>query len=361
MKIGIVLHPFGEKKPAGLGRYILDLTKSLIENDPENEYIVYLKEKPQERPTFAGSNWRVEVLGFGRLWRELGFFFAPKSDVYIFNTPIMPLFFRPKKSIVIALDYAYMVFKPKSAKERFRNWLVFMLNKLALKKATQIVSISEFTKKETMRIFGIKEEKIKVIYPGFWNAGQEPERESIIPLPKKFFLVVGVIKERKNLLNVVKGFAEFKKNKEGNCKLLVAGKKGGWYYEKVVDFVKKENLESEVVFLGFVSDEELFYIYKRAQALVFPSLVEGFGLPVLEAMSCEVPVITSNIGSLSEVARDAALLVDPVKPDDISKAMDKIFDNELLRQELIKKGNERTKDFSFKKGAKEFLNIVKEL
>ena len=130
MKIGIILHPYGEKKPAGLGRYIFDLSKALIENDNNNEYIIYLKEKPDKIPNFLGQNWKIEILGFKMFWLDLGLFFARKSDLYIFNTPIMPFFFRPKKSVVIALDFAYKYFKAKNLKEFiFNKFLVLSLTK----------------------------------------------------------------------------------------------------------------------------------------------------------------------------------------------------------------------------------------
>ena len=121
----------------------------------------------------------------------------------------MPFFFRPKKSVVIALDFAYKYFKAKNLKEFIFNKFLFFANKLALKRADLIVSISEQTKKDVLRFFGVSEEKIKVIYPGFKKICSLPERA--VALPEHFFIYVGVVKERKNLLNIVKGFREFKR------------------------------------------------------------------------------------------------------------------------------------------------------
>ena len=359
MKIGIILHPYGEKNPAGLSRYIFDLSKTLIENDNNNEYIIYLKDKPEKLPVFNGSNWKVEIIGWGKFWLEIGLHKAVLADVYIFNTPIMPFFFKPPKTVVIALDFAYKYFKAKSLKEYLFNKFLFFANKFSLKRADLIVSISEQTKKDILKFFGLSEQKIKVIYPGFKKICSLPARE--VKLPEKFFLYVGVIKERKNLLNIIKGFREFKRNDKTGCKLVVAGKGEGEYYEKIAEFIKNEKIESDIAFLGFVSDNELAFIYKRALALVFPSLIEGFGFPVLEAMDCGLPVITSKYGSLAEVAGNAGILVDPKNTAEISAAMKKIYSDKALRVEMSRKGVLRSEDFSWKKTAEEFFKLFKEL
>ncbi|MCR4283771.1 MAG: glycosyltransferase family 4 protein [Parcubacteria group bacterium] len=359
MKIGIILHPYGEGKPAGLGRYILELTKSLIENDKDNEYIVYLKEKPKIMPEFITSNWRVEVLGLGRFWREIGFFFAPKADIYIFNTPVMPIFFRSKKSIVIALDFAYLYFKPDGIKERINNFLLYKMNSFALKRADKIVSISEATKKDIIKLFNILDKKIEVIYPGFSKICAFPSEEIAVPL--NFFLYVGVIKERKNLLNIIKGFYEFKKENKSDIKLVVAGKGSGAYYEEALSFVEEDDLKEEVVFLGFVNDNQLSFLYKNARAFIFPSLIEGFGMPVLEAMDCGLPVVTSRESSLSEVAGGAALLVDPKDPKEISRVMERVAFDDKLRDDLIEMGDRRVIDFSWKKCASQFIVLLNKI
>lgn len=361
MKIGIILHPYGEKTPAGLGRYIFDLSKALIENDNNNnnEYIIYLKKRPDKMPNFPGQNWKMEILGFNRFWLDIGLFFARKSDLYIFNTPVMPFFFRPKKSIVIALDFAYLYFKPKGIKESISNFFLRKMNAFALRRSDRVISISNATKKDVTNLFDIPEDKIDVIYPGFKKTCSLSERA--VSLPKSFFLYVGVIKERKNLLNIVKGFREFKRGDKTDGKLVVVGKGGGEYYEEVVKLIKIEKIESDIVFLGFVDDNELAFVYKKAITLVFPSLIEGFGFPVLEAMNCGLPVITSKYGSLAEVAGNAGILVDPQNPGEISAAMEKIYSDNLLRHKMSKDGIARAEEFSWQKTAEEFMSIFKAL
>jgi len=361
MTIGIILHPFGEDKPAGLGRYIFDLTVSLLENDKKNEYIIYLKNKPKVLPVFPGSNWRVEVVGFGGLWRELGLFFAPRSDVYIFNTPVVPLFFKPRRSIVIVLDYAYRYSKTRNFKRALGDFLLFRMNKLALKRASAIVAISEFTKKETIRLFGIKKEKIKMIYPGFWNVGKESEREPIVPVPLRFFLFVGVIKERKNVCGIVQGFHKFKQSVNSGHKLIIAGWGSGKYYEKIINYIKNNNLNEDVFIYSQVTGKNLVPFYRKAEALVFPSFVEGFGFPILEAMSCGLPVITAKTSSTGEVAGDAAVLVDPGNSGEIAFAMEKIIKDPGFRSSLMEKGRRRAEKFSWEKTTRDFLDIINQL
>ena len=359
MTIGIILHPFGENKPAGLGRYIFDLTKSLIENDQENKYIIYLKNKPRVLPVFLGDNWRIEILGFSKFWRDLGLFFAPKSDIYIFNTPVMPLFFKPKKSIVIALDFAYKYFESKNIKEKIRNFLLFRMNKFALRRADKIVSISEATKKDIINFFEILPSKIEVIYPGFKNICLLKPKETDVP--KKYFLFVGVVKERKNVFNIIRAFAEFKTRDKEGYKFVIVGKSGGEYYEKILNFISDKKLEKEVVFKDFVDDNKLCHIYKNAKALVFPGLLEGFGFPILEAMACGLPVITSNKGSLSEISGDASLKVNPENIGEISDAMERISKDENLKESLARKGLERAREFSWQKSAQGVLKVIQKI
>jgi glycosyltransferase involved in cell wall biosynthesis len=361
MKIGITLYPYGENSPAGLARYIFDLTKSLVENDPNNEYIIFLKENPKNKPVFAGSNWKIHVLGYGPFWRSVGFWFAPKADIYIFNTPRLPMFFKPKRSLVIILDFAYYVYTANSFS--FKNYinkkLLFVLNKLSLMRASKIISISNATKDECSRIFGTNKDNIEVIYPGFRNICDVPSQE--IDIDKPYVLFVGIVKERKNVYNLVAAFIESKKNDSINHKLVIVGKTGGEYLNRIMDLIRRSGMEDEIIFVGRINDNELSYIYKNADVFVFPSIIEGFGMPVLEAMACGIPVITSAGSSLSEVAGDAALKVDPLNVGEISKAITLLAKDSKAKDDLILKGSIRCKEFSWEKSAHKFINAINKL
>ncbi|HEY4517780.1 MAG TPA: glycosyltransferase family 1 protein [Candidatus Paceibacterota bacterium] len=348
MKIGIVLHPYGEAAPAGLGRAIYEITRSLIERDQKNHYIVYLRTGPAILPTFAGTNWEIKILRGGFFWLDRGLW-GEKLDGCIFNTPIMPLFVKPKRSMVIVYDFAYHYFG--------RHFWLSQLNRFSLKKADHIVAISEYTKRETMKLFNIRPEKISVIYLGFKNFC---ENSTTPPpaIPGKFFLFIGVIKERKNVLGVLQAFNELKKKGNTTHALVIVGKGVGSYYDQIISYRKEHNLENDVKMIGRVTDEELAHYYKHAEALVFPSFIEGFGFPVLEAFACGTPVITSTTGSLPEAAGDAALLVDPADSQAIAGAMELLVSDQRLRDSLIAKGRVQMQKFSWDKMAKAYLDLL---
>ena len=348
MKIGIVLHPYGEEKPAGLGRAIFEITRGLIEFDSKNEYVVFLRKRPKIPLGFKGQNWRIKIGDPKFFWLDRALR-GENLDVCIFNTPIISFFVKPKKSIVIAYDFAYDNFSP--------DYLLKLYHRFSLKAADLIISISEATKKEIVSLFRIPCEKIMVIYLGYDKiCGFQPYPPP--GLPEKFFLFVGAIKERKNVYGIVKAFSSLKSEKRVEPKLVLAGHGKGQYYEKIIRFVKENGLSEKVIFLGQVSDGELSYLYRRAEALVYPSFIEGFGLPILEAMSCGLPVITSTVSSLPEVAGGAALLVDPYDTEAIAEAMVQIIGDPVLRERLIAAGYKQAEKFSWEKTAAELLYLI---
>ena len=402
MKIGIILYPYGEKYTGGLGRAVFELTSALILRDTENEYIVFVKGTPALIPTFPGANWKVECLGRGHFWLER-LRRAPQADVYVFNTPVLPFFFRPKKSIVIALDFVYLyphtyfsqellytssyidtrilrqedyiwkgkygknerkvgvgVYPPtKNIREWFQKTVTRFIHGRSLKRADHIVAISNATKNDAMRFFQILEKKITVIYLGANPICALPKQE--VTVPEKFFLFVGVIKERKNVMNVVKAFHLFFAARR-NFSLVLLGKGGGDYFEAIKRLVREKGIEKNVLFLpGDVNDRTLSFLYQNARALVYPSIVEGFGFPILEAMSCGLPVITAPVSSLPEVAGDAAYYVDPYDAASIARGMEELAGNDALCKELVQKGYIQAKKFSWEKTAEQYLKLLKQL
>ena len=173
-----------------------------------------------------------------------------------------------------------------------------------------------------------------------------------------FILFVGVLQPRKNIPTLIKAY--YKLKKEGiKDKLVITGGKG-WQYKEIFETVERLNLQKEVIFTGHIPDDDLPKLYNAADLFAFPSLYEGFGIPPLEAMACGIPVITSNTGSLPEVVGDAGIMVDPYDIDGLAKAMYEVLNNEGLKEEMVKKGLERAKMFSWKKCAKEVLDVYEE-
>ncbi|MBU3926057.1 glycosyltransferase family 4 protein [Patescibacteria group bacterium] len=356
MKIGIILHPYEEGKMGGLSRYIFELTKAILEIDKNNEYILYTKRRPRLPLSFSGKNWQQATLGFGKFWRELGFLFAPKADVYIFATSMLPLFHKLKKTIVVAHDFPYQYFKADNFKQRIINFFLNYLHKYSLNKADKVVAISKYTKEEIKKLFGVNDNKIIIIYNGFKNVCESKPADMNITKP--YFLSGGSIKLRKNTLGTVKAFNELKKKYNHPHKLIIFGKTGNNYYQEVLNFVKKEGMEKEIIFFGHANDSQLSYLYQNAEALVFPSLIESFGFLVLEAAACGTPVITSKTGGVSEVVEDAAITIDPYNYNEITEAMNQIISDKKLKQELIEKGLKRSKDFSWIKTGQKFIELI---
>lgn len=355
MRIGMLLDPYEEKSPGGLGRCIFQIVQGILKQDRTNQYTVYVKKTPAKMPAFPGTHWSLKPLESKYLWLTGGKAIDRTLDLYIFFTPIIPLFFRPKKSIVLALDFAYLDIPPRTFKDMLSTRLLYLMHRRSLRLATKVVAISHYTKERTMHHFGISADKIDVVHIGFIPPSAHPEP---LQVPEHFFLFAGVLKERKNVAGVVRAFAEFCRQERGDHELLVAGKGGGTYQQTLIALAHELGVEQQVRFLGYVTNEELAYLYTKATALVFPSFIEGFGMPVLEAMSVGLPVITSNQGALAEVAGDAALLVDPNDATAIASAMTVLATTPSRREELREKGLIQASKFTWENTAAKFLNIV---
>ncbi len=356
MRIGIVLNPYGEDKPGGLARVIFEWTKALIEGDKDNLYTVFLKNTPKKRPDISGS-FEVVPLGGGPLWLEG--IKKHKCDVYIFNTPVLPLIYSPAYSVAIAYDFPYKHLRATNLKEFIQYWLTGIYHKWSLRRADKIIAVSRSTKDEVVKLFGINPEKVKPIYHGFKRICLLPEVS--VDVPEKFFFFAGTIKERKNVMNIVKAFQSFKQDKpDTTYKLVIGGKKQGPYYKSIVDYINTYGFSDSVLFLDHINDNQLSYVYKRAEALIFPSLIEGTGNPILEAMDCGIPVITSNIFGPAELGDEgSAVLIDPYKFEEIKDAMVKISSDKSFRDSLIKRGFEQVKKFKWENAVLETLEFIK--
>lgn len=355
-KVGLVLHPYAGEKPSGLDRSIFGYVKNIIENDKsENKYIVFLKHKTEKPPIFSSKNYKVEVINKKYFWLDRGL--SKKDlDVCIFFTPVMPFFVNFKKSIILVHDLGYKHVSPKSLKGRFVNFLMHYIYKMSIRKADKIVAVSLETKKDILKFFSVTADKIEIIYNGCNKICSIIEKQ--VDVKEPFFFYVGVIKPRKNVFNLVKAFAEFKKQDNKNFKLVIAGKGGGEYYDEIINFIKINNLINDIKFLGFVTDEELSYLYKKAYTFISPSLAEGFGMTTLEAIDCGTPAVISDIDVFEEAFSNSVLYFDPQNINDIALKMKEISINESLRLELIEKGKKRAEDFSWEKSANSFIKLI---
>lgn len=360
MKIGIVMS-YVAKNPAGLERFSLDLLKALNVST-DIKYTVYIKKGTDFAKILLDNgiaNVDLVEVGFGKFWKDLGLFFAPRADVYVFNGPIVPFFFAPENFFVILHDFAYRHIKPGSRKEWLKSWLIDVLTRKAINRAKKVITVSNATKKDLMELYGVDSSRIVTIYPGFRSiCSHGGESVPLINLP--YFLYVGTLKERKNVVSVIKAFSLYKQQRKDNFTLVIVGKVNmeNPYVRELYHYIEENNLTDSVIFTGHITDAQMSFVYQHASILVFPSLLEGFGFPVLEAMSCGLPVVTSNNGSLAELSGEAAILVDPLDIEEIAKAMKKIVDDHGFRMKLVASGLERVKIFNWTKTASELERLV---
>jgi len=224
------------------------------------------------------------------------------------------------------------------------------------RKANRIATVSEFTKNDIIKLYGIPPEKIDVVYNGA-NEDFHPLSESEKKLVrakysqgKPFFIFVGALHPRKNLVNLFKAYDSFSNSNSEGIKLIIVGEKM-WWTKEIKAAYEKMNHKDDVIFSGRLGFNELTKVVGSAVALTYVSYFEGFGIPIMEAFYAGIPVITSNVTSMPEVAGNAALLIDPFSIDSITLALKKVSSDENLRNVLIAKGDERKKLFTWQKSA----------
>lgn len=367
MRIGFIAEPYEEKNASGLGYFVLELIRAFLDENKTDEFIIYSSKLfKKER---LSDNARNILIPKGFIARNFWFLKNFKnselmSDVFIFNIPLLP-FKMPKPIKTVNICHELVIDKLKS--KNLKEWLINfirdrILMPIALKEASIIAAISNATKNDILKFYKVDRKKIKVIYNGYndltvFNKGSV-EWDKV---KRPFFLFVGKVKYRKNVHGILDAFISFKRKTGANCRLVIAGGYGDGYYQKLIKKISKNDLLEDVIFTGYVDEKEKYALYKNAIALVFPSLTEGFGMPIVEAMSLGTPVITSNIPSTAEVASDAALIVDPFDIKGLANSMDSIFFDKGMRANLAKKGLERAKMFSWHKTAKEYLDLIKNI
>jgi len=245
----------------------------------------------------------------------------------------------------------------------------------SVKNASKVIAISESTKndiiknyKQSLRADALKvaRENVVVVYPGIKVKSQKLKVKSTMQnisllkekygIEGQFILFVGTLQPRKNIVRLIDAFSRLKRIT--NLQLVIVGKKG-WLYQDILAAPKKFEIEDRVKFLDFVPDEDLSAFYQNAICFILPSLYEGFGLPVLEAMKYGCPVLASNVSSLPEAGGDAALYFDPLNVDDIAQKIEQVLKDNTLRRKMKEKGFEQAKKFSWEKAAEKTLEVLR--
>ncbi len=360
MNIGIDASRAFIKKRTGTEEYSYQFIKNLTKVDTSSHQIFLYVKNNSEIDFNLPKNFVVKKICYNRLWTQIGLSLEMKKnviDILFIPSHTIPII-HPKKTIatIHGLEFKHYP-ECYSARER----LFLGLNTLlSVKWSSKIIVPSENTKKDLIRFYNVDPEKIKVVYHGV--SGIKYPVLSIKHDNRQNFniLFIGRLEKRKNLVNLIKAFEIFKKNIQHstfNIQLTLAGKEG-FGFEEIKKAIKTSRYKNDIILKNYVSEKEKEELYQNANVFVLPSFYEGFGLPVLEAMSRNVPVICSRTSSLPEIAGNAALLVDPNDSKEIARAINKVLSDNSLRERMIKKGLENVKKFNWKKCTKETFNTL---
>ncbi|HEX7042104.1 MAG TPA: glycosyltransferase family 1 protein [Patescibacteria group bacterium] len=379
MIIGIDGNEANVERKVGIGEYAFELLLKFKEFSISNSefskvvFRIYLKNPPRPEMPQESENWKYIIVGPKKLWTQIGlplylFTHFPRPDIFFTPTHYGPRW-SPVPTVISVMDLSYIHFPELFAKKdlyQLKNWTSY-----SVKNASKIFTISQASKDDIIKEYRIDSKKIIVTYPGI-KENMEEKISNIKELEEKFgikgnyILFVGTLQPRKNIERLIEAFSLIVKGDSGQARmtnglqLVVVGKKG-WLYEPILEAPKKFGVEESVKFLNFVEDKDLPSLYKNALCYVLPSLYEGFGLPVVEAMKYGCPVVTSNVSSLPEAGGDAALYFDPLDTQDIAEKIEKVIESPKLREEMVKKGYNHIKMFSWKKAAKETLDVLQQI
>ena len=351
-----------KNKLEGIGWFSYETLKRITQNNPDVHFIFLFDRNYDEAfifsdnitPLILSPQARHPVLFY--LWFEhsvASVLNKLKPDLFLSLDGYLSLNAKCKQLAVIHdINFEHY---PNDVPFLVRKYYRYFFPKFA-RKATRIATVSEFSKKDIEKQYTITSSKIDVVYNGC-NTNYKPSDALIKKTTKEkysngcdYFLFVGSLQPRKNIVRLLKAFEQFKNKQANTVKLVIVGEKYYWTKEIKQTYLNL-NCKADIVFTGRLSSEDLNSVIGSALAMVYVPYFEGFGIPILEAMNCDTPVITSNITSMPEVAKDAAVLVDPFSVDSIANGMNSVYTDENLRNSLIEKGRKRRMDFSWDKTA----------
>ena len=372
MRIGIDIRPF-LKEETGVGVLFKNLLFTLAGIDENNEYFLFSssfkdrfeqkKIPPFKQGRFIDCRIPVKAVNFAwyRMnWPPLDLFFRTRLDLT--HSPVPLILPTRGKKIVTVYDLFFLENPLLTDRESRKNFTARLGS--SLKKAHGVMTISNESRNRILQYFPAVENKLRVIYPGidrkFWAEEIPKEKELLRSeqnLPSSFLLFVGATEARKNLINLLQAYSIIRE-KYSSLFLILAGRRGD-DHNRVGEKIRELKLENSVKMIDYVDDHRLRYLYSLAELFVFPSWYEGFGIPLLEAMACGVPIAASNTGALPEVGGDCALYFDPENPEDIADKILTLLEGNSIRRRLIDSGKKRVSLFSWEKTAVETLEFYK--
>ncbi len=369
MNIAVNTRLLLKDKLEGIGQFSYESLKRITQSHPEHHFYFIFDRKFD--PFFVFSDNITPVVAHPQarhpyLWYlffEHGIPFQLrkiKPDMFLSTDGWIPTHLEvPVVNVIHDLNFVH---NPEFVPPVVRRYYQRFFHKFA-QKATRIATVSEFSKQDISKQFNVPADKIDVVYSGgnqLYKPLSETEQISVkeqFTNGCDFFLFIGLIHKRKNLTNIFKAYDEFRTHHDSNTKLVVVGNKK-WWAGEIEDTYNSLIHKDDVLMTGYLPTEEVVKLTASAKALVYPSLFEGFGLPIVDSFNTHTPVITSNVSSMPEIAGDAALIVDPHSPSAIANAMEKISFDEGLRKQLICKEIERKNRFTWDKTANLLWNSI---
>jgi glycosyltransferase involved in cell wall biosynthesis len=369
MRIAVNTRLFLKDKLEGIGWFAHETLSRLVRQHPEHEFIFFF-DRPWHADFIFAENVKPVVLQpqarhpfLYYIWTEVSVRAALKKyKIDLYFSPDHLGCLRTKVPTIITIhDLAYRHY-PQFV-DKLHSWHYARYTPLFAQKAKRIIAVSEFTKQDIVRELKIDPAKIDIVYNGAHEEYKPLTQEECHAVKEKYtggeeyFLFTSALHPRKNLINLLKAFVLFKRRQRSRLKLVIVGRMA-WKYEEIEKVKRLMPFKEDVIWTGYLDVKKLAQITGAAYAMVYPSLFEGFGIPILEAMTCNVPVIVSQTSSMPEVAGDAGLLIDPESPRDIAEKMMILYKDELLRKKLIAAASIQKLKFSWDTSAHALWNSM---
>jgi len=379
MRIGIEAQRIFRKKKHGMDMVALELIRNLQTIDSQNEYILFIKPDVDERVIQESANFKIVKLngGFYPIWEQIALPRAAKkagcqllhctsNTAPVFTS--IPLVVTLHDIIYMESSYLKILRGSGSLYQKFGNLYRKFFVPWIVKKSHKIITVSHFEKKRIGQFFGMNNDtRLEAVYNGvsehFKPVTDQKELNRVkekYHLPDHYFFFLGNTDPKKNTKGTLKAFSDYLKQTGSDMRLVMLDY-DRQELEKILIEIGDTNLINRIVLTGYVVNTDLPAIYCQCEIFLYPSLRESFGIPMLEAMACGAPVITSNTSSMPEVAGDAACIIDPFKPEEITAAMVKIISDTHLKESLIGKGYLQAAKFSWKAMAENVLAIYRQL
>lgn len=364
MNIGLITYQI-EKSPGGVGVLVRNLVENIVQLDKQNTYYLlhYMKSNNRiyEKNEILYRYYRWLPAMFSDSW-----YLYKHSDRFDVVHRFSPGGFmvKVKSKIVIGVNDLFLC-KTYPFNRSLKIHLGRAFNKSSIMRADAIIALSQFTKEEILDTFAVDERKVHVVYCAPNSHIQPSENGKEIVSSKygiagKYILFVSTIEPRKNLLNLVRAYETLKERHFIEESLVVVGKKG-WGFDKTLNYIGKSPQKHSIKLIGYVPTADLGSFYDSASLFVYPSFMEGFGIPPLEAMKCGCPTLTSNTSSLPEVIGHADMMFDPYDVDEIARKCLEILRDPKARNDNIEKGLKNVKRFNWKKSAEKIISIYNAL